>query len=125
MQPPSAAASKTAAAARTREFAMTRSTNDIHDPLRDDNDTLRRAAFQGAANWLQGQDGGLDLGLCGVAGNGDIRTFLAIYLYRQGDGFLDQQVAVELRPGRLGDQLAVAERGPAFLGEVRHHRLHQ
>ena len=35
---------------------------------------------------------------------------------------LDEQRAVEHRPGRLGDEALGAERLPAFFGKMRHHR---
>ena len=54
--------------------------------------------------------------------HGHVRALLAVNLHRQRQRILDQKVALDLRPGRFRDQRVVAEHGPAFLGEVRHHR---
>ena len=51
--------------------------------------------------------------------------FLAVDLYRQRQRILDQKVALDRGPGGFRDQRVVAEHGPAFLGEVRHHRRKQ
>ena len=62
---------------------------------------------------------------CGVAADRDFGALLAVDLDRQRQRVLDQKVALDLRPGRFRDQRRVAEHGPAFLGEVRHHRVEQ
>ena len=67
----------------------------------------------------------LDLGISGVARDRHVGALLAVDLHRQGDGVLNQQRGLDLRPGRLGDQGLVAERRPAFLGQMRHHRREQ
>ena len=59
-----------------------------------------------------------------LASRGDrhFRPLFAVNLYRQRQRVLDQKVALDRGPGGFRHQRLVAEHGPAFLGEVRHHR---
>ena len=58
-----------------------------------------------------------------VAGNRDFSAPLAVDLYRQGDRISTSRAGSSGRPGLVGHQGLVAERRPAFLGQVRHHRV--
>src|SRR4029077_20660177 len=74
---------------------------------------------------IESENGSLDFGIRRVAADGDLGAFLAVDLYRERQRVLDLQAALDLRPGRFRDQRLVAEHGPAFLREVRHHRVEQ
>src|SRR3569623_3614978 len=109
--------------AADRRRTARRSSDHIDDPLRDNDDLFRALAVERLLYRIQGQNGSLDLVFSGVAGDGHVGPLLAVALHRQGDRGLDQQRWLELWPCLGGDQALVPERGPAFLGEVRHHRV--
>src|SRR5690606_13385952 len=89
--------------------------DDIHDPLRDDDDLFRALAVQRLLYLIEGENGSLNLVLAGLARDGDVGALLAVDLDRQGDRALHQQCRLDLRPQFGGDQGLVAERGPALL----------
>ncbi len=97
----------------------------IDDPLRHHNHLLGRLATERPFYLIEGQNGTLNFGICSIAGNCDFSAFFAVDLHRQRNGIFDQQFRLELRPSLGGDERFAAERSPALLGQVRHHRLEQ
>src|ERR1700719_258954 len=79
-QPASIPASMTMPARRRQWRRALRSSDDIHDPLRNHDNTLRRTAFKRPLNGLERQYRGLDLLIRGIARDGDIGPLLAINL---------------------------------------------
>src|SRR4029079_5865818 len=110
---------------RRRVKRRTGSDHDIDDPLRDDNDLLRALSVERLFYRIERQNGSLDRLFSRIAADRDIGAFFAIDLYRQRDGAFDQKLRLELRPGFGRDHRLMAECGPAFLGEMRHHWMKQ
>src|SRR3569833_2979669 len=102
-----------------------RSGDHIDDPLRDDDDLFRAFAVERLLYRIERQNGSLDFVLSSVPGHGHVSPHFAVDLHRQGDGGLDEERRLELRPGLGRDQALVAERGPALFGQMRHHRVEQ
>src|SRR5665647_3216199 len=99
--------------------------HDIDDPLRDDNDLFRAFAVEGLFYLIEGQNGSLNLRLSSVPRHSDLGALFTVDLDRQGHGVFDQQIRLELRPSLGGDQRLMAKGRPAFLGQMRHHRVEQ
>ena len=87
--------------------------------------TLRGAAPQLALDLVGGQRERLGRRPVEPARRGQRVAQLAVDLHRQRHLIVDQQRRIEARPGGIGDHSALAERCPAFLGEVRRRRREQ
>src|SRR5580658_5992359 len=92
-------------------------TNDIDDPLRNDDDFFHWPAVERAADRLERERGGLDRRPAGAARNNEIRALAPIDLDRQRNRVLDNKSPVGDWPGPLGRQIHMAESRPAFLGK--------
>src|SRR5262245_60043642 len=121
-QPPSSAPSAQIASNRA---TIDPSSHDIDDSLRDVDHFLRRLPLQRPFYRIERQNGSLNLGVDSCPGDGQIGTLAAVDLHRQRHGVLYQQIAFDLRPFGVGDQRFVAQCGPAFLAQMRHHRMEQ
>src|SRR6202030_3893245 len=102
-QPARSQARPSAAPFRTQRRAVSDSScHDIHNPLRDNNDFFWCFAVQGSFYRIQGQNGSLNVAFSRVAWYGYISSLLAVNLYRQGHGILDEEIALDLRPFLTG-----------------------
>ena len=63
--------------------------------------------------------------LRGVRAHRHVGALLAVDLDRQRDRVLDQQSRSTCGQAACATRVVVAERRPAFLGEMRHHRMEQ
>src|SRR5690242_21650423 len=107
---------------RRRAKRRTGSDHDIDDPLWDDNDLLRALSVERLFYRIERQNGSLDRLFSRVAVDRYIGAFLAVDLNGQGNGAFDQQIGLELRPALSRGHRRMAERRPALLGQMRHHR---
>src|SRR5256885_414003 len=92
-----------------------RSSNDIDDPLRNDDDFFHGLALERAADRLERERGGLDRRPAGVPRDNKVRALPPIDLDRQRNRVLDDKSPVRDWPSRLGRQVRMAESRPAFL----------
>src|SRR4051812_16573146 len=123
-QPATSAATAKAGASRPQRAQTARiSCDHIHDPLRNDDDFFGWLPRERLFYRIQSQNGSLNFGIYCIPRHGDIRPFPAVNLHRQGDGILDQKAGFERGPGLLRHQVLMPEHGPAFLGQMRHHRV--
>src|SRR4051794_19346539 len=121
-QPAVRAASAHATASWANRLIFRLSRHDIDDPLRHHDHLLGRLALKRLFYRIERQNGSLNIGVLGLPGDGDVRPLLAVHLHRKRNSVLDQEVALDLWPILHRNQRFLAQRGPAFFGEVRHHR---
>src|SRR5689334_20961516 len=125
-QPPSSAATAKAGARRPQRTPTARKLCDhIHDPLGDDDDFFWRLPLERLFYRIQSENGSLNIGFPGLPRDRHVAPLLAVNLDRQGDAVLHQKLGLELGPGLLRHQVLVSQRGPAFFGQMRHHRMEQ
>src|SRR3954468_2999703 len=102
------------AATASKRAAIRILADNIHDPLGDDDHLADGLAVQGQFYRIEGQNGSLDFRILGHCCNCDLTPLLAIDLDHQGHGVFNQQIAFDLGPIGLGNQLAVAENLPTL-----------
>jgi len=91
----------------------------------DNNDLFRGLAVQGLFYRIESKNGSLDLRIFRKTWHGDISSLLSVDLDRQSDGVIQKKRRVGCGPRRGRDQRRLAERGPALLGKMRHHRRNE
>src|SRR5215470_3531113 len=106
---------------QTKERTGSCSSHHIDDPLWNNDNFPRRLAAQGPLDSVEGEDGGLNIDVSGVARNGYVRTLFAVHLHRQRDRILNEEVVFNRWPALIGKQGCMAQRRPTFLGQMRHH----
>src|SRR5690349_6922528 len=108
---PAALSAITARAAQSRQARALRprSRDDIHDPLRHDDDLLGGTPLESTGNGLERQNRLTDLSLARIPGHRQLRATLAVDLNRKRDCFVDRERAVNLGPGSRGDEILMAE----------------
>src|SRR6478735_9214264 len=100
-------------ATRTTRARTLKLSDDIHDPLGNDDDLAGGLPVERLLHGVEGKHGRFDCSLIRIAGNRYVGALLAVHLHRQGDRVLDQERAVDLRPGGIGDEAGLLKRLPA------------
>src|SRR6478735_2144603 len=113
------------AATASSRRAMRVLANDIDDPHGNYDHLADGLAAQRQFYRIERQNGSLNLRILGAPWHGDITPFLAVDLDHQRHAVFNQQIAFDLRPSRLRNQPLLAQRLPAFLGQMRHHRRNE
>src|SRR5258707_2523924 len=99
--------------------------NDIPDPHGNNDHLADGFAAQGRFYRIEGQNCTLNFRILGRPWHGYITPLLAVDLNHQRHGVFNQQIAFDLGPIRLRNQLLLAESLPALLGQMRHHGREQ